>query len=222
MKGVRILGDSMPKYSKGEEIFNYVSHIVGGAFGIFSMIFCFFLCVNELNGRNIASIVVYSLSVVLLYTMSALYHSLAGRAKSIFRILDHLTIYILIAGSYTPFCLIALKDSIWGWIIFGIVWGIAIIGIILNATMMSKKSVKVISYISYVIVGWIIVIAIPDLLKSIELGGFLLLLFGGIAYTIGILFFALGKRKKWFHSIWHIWCLVGTILQFLSIVIYVF
>lgn len=209
-------------YSKGEEIFNYVTHIVGSAFGLFSLIFCFIKFNNSLDGRMIASIIIYSLSIVILYLMSTLYHALRGKAKRVFRRFDHLTIYILIAGSYTPFCLVALEGNAIGWVIFAIVWGVALLGIIFNAIMLNNKIVRVLSYISYVVIGWIIIIAVKPLYDVIGLAGFLLLLFGGVAYTIGIIFFAKGTKIKWFHSIWHLWCLIGTFLQFLSIVMYVF
>lgn len=212
----------MPSYSKGEEIFNYVTHIVGASFGIFSLIFCFIRFRNSLDGAKIASIIIYSLSILLLYLMSTLYHALRGKAKAVFRRFDHLTIYILIAGSYTPFCLVSLSGTVIGWVIFGIVWGVSVLGIVLNATMLNNRAVAIFSYISYVVIGWIIVIGLKPLLDAIGLNAFLLLLFGGIAYSIGIIFFAIGAKKKWFHSIWHLWCLLGTLLQFLSIVLYVF
>lgn len=212
----------VPSYSKGEEIFNYVSHIVGSSFGLFSLIFCLIYFRNSLTGIKVLSIIIYSISILLLYLMSTLYHALRGKAKAVFRRFDHLTIYLLIAGSYTPYCLVALENQAVGWAMFGIVWGVSILGIVLNATMLTNRYVAIFSYISYVVIGWIAVVAIKPLIASISISGFVLLLAGGIAYTIGIIFFTLGSKKKWFHSIWHLWCLLGTILQFLSIVLYVF
>lgn len=211
-----------PYYTKGEEIFNYVSHIVGASFGIFSLTFCFIYFRNSLTGAKIASIIIYSISILLLYLMSTLYHALRGTAKRVFRRFDHLTIYILIAGSYTPYCLVALEGQTIGWVIFGIVWGISILGIIFNATMLNNRVVAILSYISYVIIGWIAIVATKQLIASLTVPGFVLLLLGGVAYSVGIIFFSLGTKKKWFHSIWHLWCLAGTLLQFLSIVLYVF
>ncbi len=211
-----------PSYTKGEEIFNYVSHIVGASFGLFSLVFCLIYFRNSLTASKVTSIIIYSLSILLLYLMSTLYHALRGKAKAVFRRFDHLTIYLLIAGSYTPYCLVALEGQVLGWVMFGIVWGISIVGIVLNATMLTNKAVAIFSYISYVVIGWIAIIAVKPLIAAITVPGFILLLLGGISYTIGIIFFSLGVKKKWFHSIWHLWCLAGTILQFLSIVIYVF
>ena len=150
--------------------------------------------------------------------MSSIYHFLRiNKAKKVFRILDHCTIFLLIAGSYTPYCLITLKNSILGIIILSIEWGIAILGIVGNAINMHNKYVKVLSQISYIIIGWIILIAINPLLQNLALNGLILLLAGGISYTIGVIFYALGKKVKYFHTIFHVFVVIGSLMHFLCI-----
>lgn len=202
-------------YTKGEEIFNGVSHIVGGGLGLL------FLVVGMLfsfpSSVGTASVVVFSLSVVLLYTMSALYHMLPdGRAKGVFRIFDHCTIFLLIAGTYTPFCLLGL-GGIHGIAVLAAEWGLAAVGIALNAVAMNKKAVKIISMILYVGMGWAIALGFPLLMANISSVCFAFLLAGGVAYTVGIYFYALGKKRKYYHSVWHIFDLFGTVLHALSV-----
>lgn len=209
-----------PVYGKGEEIFNAVSHIVGGGLGIIFCIVAFIFASFEPTANKYAAVAVYSFSVVTLYTMSALYHFLPqGRAKRVFRIFDHCTIFLLIAGCYTPFCLIPLWGTTIGTVILSVEWGLAVLGITFNAINMHWKAVKILSQVSYVVMGWMIIPAVPLLLKSVSLACFIWLLVGGIAYTVGIIFFALGKKKKYMHSVWHLFVLLGTIFQFISIML---
>ncbi len=214
----------LPNYTKGEEIFNAVSHIVGGAFGIAALVLGIIFAVKYSNGYGLASMIVYGLSMIILYTMSALYHFLPkGKAKKVFRILDHCTIFILIAGTYTPYCLVALRSSYptLGWTLFGIVTTLSTIGIVFNAINMHNPVIKGLSIGCYLGEGWCIIFAIKKLIKVITLQGFLLLLAGGILYTIGAIFYGFGKKKKYIHSVFHLFCLAGTIFQFLSILLYV-
>jgi len=205
-------------YSKGEEIFNAVSHIAGGAFGLIAWIWGLIRAVPNAVGATAIS--VFSLSVIILYTMSALYHFLpTGRAKAVFRIFDHCTIFLLIAGTYTPYCLIALGGTTWGVAILISEWALAAAGITMNAIAMNNKIVKGISMSLYVAMGWMIAVSFQTLLARISPVSFWLLLGGGIAYTVGIVFFALGKKVKYFHSIWHLFDLFGTVLHFASILL---
>lgn len=207
-----------PMYGRGEDLFNAVSHIVGGALGV---AFCIALCIVASYDPTVNKFVaagVYSFSIVVLYTMSALYHFFPqGRAKRVFRIFDHCTIFLLIAGCYTPFCLLTFWGSAWGYAILAVEWGLAVLGITFNAINMRWKAVKVLSMIAYVVMGWMIIPAVPLLLKSVSLACFAWLLAGGLAYTIGIIFFALGKNRKYMHCIWHIFVLAGSICQFVSV-----
>lgn len=221
------LGDIMtnkelPKYTKGEEIFNAVSHIVGGAFGILALVIGVIYAALYSNAVAIVSMVIFGVAMILLYTMSAIYHFLRpNRAKKVFRIFDHCTIYLLIAGTYTPFCLIALEGVLQGYIILGIVWGISIVGITLNAVNMHWKAVKILSQISYIALGWCILFAFIPLLNALSLLEFWLLVGGGLAYTIGAIFFAFGSKCRYIHSVWHLFVILGTVLQFTSILLYI-
>ncbi len=207
-----------PVYTKGEEIFNAVSHIVGGAFGLIALIVL--LIYTYPNPSYMWAVTAFGLGIIILYTMSALYHFLpSGGGKKVFRIFDHCTIFLLIAGTYTPFCVIALEGNVLGLIILIIEWSLAVIGITGNAIAMNNKFVKALSMASYCVMGWLILIAFVPLMQSISAASFWLLLLGGIAYTFGILFYALGKKVKYFHSVWHLFDILGTVLQFASILL---
>ena len=205
-------------YTKGEEIFNAVSHIVGGAMGLAFWIVLAVLAVPD--AMALAGVSLFGFGVIVLYTMSALYHFLPdGRAKGVFRIFDHCTIYLLIAGTYSPFCLIALGGTTVGWVVFAVQWACAIAGITMNAIAMNNKVVKGISMALYIVEGWMALVLFPLLLETMSLAAILFLLGGGIAYTAGIVFFALGRKVRWFHSVWHLFDLAGTALQFVSILL---
>ena len=213
----------LPKFTKGEEIFNAVSHIVGASFGLFVFVYGIVISALQYDVYKLVSMIIYGLSIVILYTMSTLYHFLPkGNAKKVFRIFDHCTIFLLIAGSYTPFCLVVLKNvGCVGWVLFGLQWGLAILGITFNAINMHWLPVRIFSQVSYIIMGWSILFFAPSLFKNLALTGFILLLVGGLMYTIGIIYFALGMKRKYNHSIWHLFCLAGTFFQFLCIALYV-
>ena len=205
-------------YTKGEEIFNAVSHIAGAALGLVAWALTLFFAFP--NGAAMAAVSVFGASIVILYTMSALYHFLAdGVAKGVFRIFDHCTIYLLIAGTYTPYCVIALGLSGAGLWVLVVEWACALIGITMNAIAMNNKVVKGISMALYFTMGWLALFVFPPLLSAISPLCLWLLLGGGIAYTGGIVFFALGRKVKWFHSVWHLFDLLGTALQFASILL---
>ena len=212
---------SLPKYTRGEEIFNAVTHIVGGGFGIIflvvGVIYAHFFC----DSIGILSMYIYGICMILAYTMSALYHFLRPiKAKKVFRIFDHCSIFLLIAGTYTPLCIITLSaEPAWGYSIFSIVWALSILGITLTAINMHKY--KVLGQVLYIALGWCIIFALLPLLRHIELNGFWWLLAGGVAYTIGAVFFAFGRKVRYFHSIFHLFVIFGSILQFICILFYV-
>lgn len=213
----------LPTYTKGEEIFNMTSHIVGGAFGIVALVLCIIFAAIHHNGYAVVSSVIYGTSMIILYTMSSIYHGLKpnGKAKKVFQILDHCSIFLLIAGSYTPFCLVTFREYniALGWIIFAIIWGIAILGIILNS--IDIKKYRVFSMICYLGMGWCIIFTANLLPKLLGIPGVILLVAGGIAYTIGAIFYGLGKKKKYIHSVFHLFILLGSLLQFFCILLYV-
>ncbi len=207
-------------YTKGEEIFNAVSHIAGGGLGL---IFWIVLAVFSYpDPAALVAVSLFGFGAVTLYTMSALYHFLPdGKAKGVFRIFDHCTIFLLIAGTYSPFCLIALGGTTAGWIVFGLQWGCAAVGITMNAVAMNNKIVKAVSMVLYVVTGWMALAVFPQLFAAVPAASLWLLLAGGIAYTVGIVFFALGKKLRWFHPVWHLFDIAGTALQFVSILLLV-
>lgn len=208
----------VPEYTKGEEIFNAVSHIVGGALGLAALVTL--LIYAYPNAGYMASVAAFGVSVIVLYTMSALYHFLPrGGGKKVFRIFDHCTIFLLIAGTYTPFCVIALGLSTTGIVILVIEWVLAVLGITGNAIAMNNKVIKGISMAFYCVMGWLILIAFGELFRNLTLAEFILLLAGGLAYTLGIIFYALGKKIKYFHSVWHLFDVAGTALQFASLLL---
>lgn len=222
MKRVKLKDRVLPTYTKGEEIFNMTSHIVGGALGIVATTLCIIFSALHNNIYGIISCSIYGFSMVLLYTMSSIYHGLRpNKAKKVFQILDHCSIFFLIAGTYTPYCLVTLREysTALGWSLFGIVWGMAVIGIVLNS--IDIKKYKILSMICYLVMGWCILVRAPLLPKLLGLPGFILLLAGGVAYTIGAIFYGFGKKRKYIHSVFHMFILLGSILQFFSILLYV-
>ena len=223
MERIKLRDRILPKYTKGEEIFNMTSHIVGAVLGIVATVLCIVFAAIRGNVYGIISGAIYGVTMIILYTMSSIYHGLSPKrySKKVFQVLDHCSIFLLIAGSYTPFALCTIReyDLASGWIIFGVIWGFAILGIVLNS--IDIKKFKVFSMICYLVMGWCIVFKItllPELLGTV---GFVLLLLGGIAYTIGAILYGLGKKHKYMHSIFHLFILLGSLLQFFCILLYV-
>ena len=223
MKRTKLKDRKLPRYTKGEEIFNMTSHIVGGAFAIVATIICIVISAKHRNAYGIISSIIYGLSMITLYTMSSIYHGLSPKitGKKVLQILDHCTIFLLIAGSYTPFALCTFREYslVLGWTIFAIIWIMAILGIVLNSIDLRKY--RVFSMICYISMGWIIILKanlLPLLLGKI---GVILLVSGGIAYTVGTIFYGLGVKIKYMHAVFHLFILLGSILQFLTIALYV-
>ena len=213
----------MPTYSTGEEIFNMVSHIVGGVLGIVAITLCSVFGAIHHNPYGIVSGIIYGISLVLLYTMSSVYHGLSKNlfAKRVFQVLDHCMIFVMIAGCYTPFALGPIREASpgWGWGIFGVIWGIAALGITLNS--IDIKYFKKFSMICYLVMGWAVIIKVKMLFDLIGLTAFILLVAGGVIYSLGAVLYGLGKKHKWIHSIFHMCILVASILHFLCILIYI-
>lgn len=213
----------MPTYSTGEEIFNMVSHIVGGVLGIVAITLCSVFGAIHHNPYGIVSGIIYGISLVLLYTMSSVYHGLSKNlfAKRVFQVLDHCMIFVMIAGCYTPFALGPIRKASpgWGWGIFGVIWGMAALGITLNS--IDIKYFKKFSMICYLVMGWAVIIKVKMLFDLIGLTAFVLLVAGGVIYSLGAILYGLGKKHKWIHSIFHMCILVASILHFLCILIYI-
>lgn len=209
----------IPKYTLGEELINAISHGVGALCGITALVLCIVKSCNPLDGFKLASSIVFGLSVTLLYLMSCLYHSLkVNKAKRVFRVIDHCTIFLLIAGTYTPFTIVSLRDTS-GWWIFGIIWAMAVLGVVLNAVSL-KKFAKL-SVACYLIMGWMIVFSFNTLVEALAPAAITLLISGGVAYTIGAILYGIGSKKKYFHSVFHFFCLIGSALHFFAIYLYV-
>lgn len=206
------------RYSRAEEIANSIIHGIGimlsiaglGVMASFSSLFG--------NAWHIVSTSIYSVTQILVFTASTLYHAIPiERAKKILRTLDHSAIFLLIAGTYTPFTLVNLRGA-WGWSLFGIVWGLAVLGIALQGFMLKQR--RWINAIPYIAMGWLVVIAIGPLLSTVAPGGLLLLLAGGLAYTIGSIFYV-WKGLAFNHAIWHGFVLLGSIFHYFAILFYV-
>ena len=223
MKRTKLFDRQLPQYTKGEEIFNMVSHIVGGAVGVAALTLCVIFAALHGNVYGVVSGAIYGASMIILYTMSSIYHGLRPQlmAKKVFQIIDHCSIFLLIAGTYTPISLSALRTSnpVLGWTIFGIIWGVAALGIILNS--IDIKAYKTFSAICYLIMGWCIVFAWKPTVVALGTGGIALLLSGGISYTVGALFYYFLKKKRYMHSVFHIFVVLGSVLHLLCILLYV-
>ena len=224
MKRIKLKDRLLPNYTKGEETMNMVTHIVGGVIGVIALVLCLISSIINKSGYGVAGALVFGISMILLYTMSSIYHGLSPKyetAKKVFQILDHCTIFILIAGTYTPIllCGVRLYDPLLAWSIFGIIWLVAILGITLNAIDLHKF--KVFSMICYLGMGWCILFTASDLIIMIGKPATLLLVFGGISYTLGALLYMGGHKFKYFHSVFHIFVAIGSLLHFLCIYLYI-
>lgn len=202
------------RYSLGEEIFNSISHGIGALLSVAGCVVLIVLSVSHGGAKEVVASSIYGASLIILYTMSTLYHALTNeKAKKFFRILDHDTIYLLIAGTYTPITLCILRNTL-GWIILGIVWAAAIFGTVLSSIDLEKF--KKFSICCYVAMGWGIILAIKPLIDKSPLISIIFLLVGGLCYSGGI-FFYIKKQYRYFHSIWHLFVVAGSIFHYFSI-----
>ncbi len=221
MKRTPLSQRSLPIYSRGEEIMNMVTHIAGAALGLTALILCLIRTVPTGNKRHILASVIYGVSMISLYTMSSVYHGLRpGTGKKVMQIIDHCTIYLLISGSYTPVVLCGLGESYpeiaWGLFVFE--WALTALAVTLTA--IDLKKYRVFSMVCYIGMGWAVIPFWRQVVASIGSPGFLLLLSGGIAYTIGAVLYGIGAKKKWMHSVFHIFVVLGSVLQFFCIYLY--
>ena len=223
MKRIPLSQRQLPTYTRGEEIFNMVSHIVGGALGIAAVTLCVIMAAIHHNVYGVVGGAIYGFTLIVLYTMSSIYHGLSPRlfAKRVFQVIDHCSIFLLIAGSYTPVALVNLREySPWlGWTIFGVIWTMAALGITLNAIDLERY--KKFSIICYLGMGWCIIFTARLLPRLLGTSGLILLVAGGIAYTVGAVFYGLGRDHRYCHSVFHLFVLAGSILQFFCILFYV-
>ncbi|MBQ8684198.1 MAG: hemolysin III family protein [Clostridia bacterium] len=221
-KRTKLCDRLLPDYTRGEEIFNTVSHIVGGGFGIIALVLCVLISALHGNPWAVVGSAIYGGSMVLLYTVSSVYHGLHHpMAKKVMQVIDHCTIYLLIAGTYTPILLCNIRQVSpgWAWTLFGIVWGLAAMAATLTA--IDLKKYEMLSMVCYIGMGWCILLAAKTAIQAIPLPGLLWLLAGGIAYTVGAVLYGLGKKRRYMHSIFHLFVVLGSILQCVCIAGYV-
>ncbi len=206
-------------YTVGEEIFNSVSHGVGVLLSVAALTLLIVFAVIRSDGYGLASAIVFGVSLILLYSMSTVYHIVSGlAAKRVLRIFDHCSIFILIAGTYTPYLLMCMRNAL-GWTMFGLIWGVTVLGIILNAIDLEKF--EKLSLMCYIAMGWAIVFSIKQLVATVPTVGIVLLVVGGVTYTIGAVLYGIGKKMKYMHSVFHFLALGGSVLHFISIYAFV-
>jgi hemolysin III len=202
---------------KGER-FNSISHVMGAAAALAGLVVLVVAASRQGDPWKIVSFSIYGVTLLLLYTSSAIYHSLRGKAKDFFQKLDHHAIYLLIAGTYTPFALVTLRGA-WGWSLFGVIWGLAVLGIVVDS--LPQKGLRILPVVIYLLMGWLVLMALKPLLQVLPSMGFLWLLVGGLFYTGGIVFYALDERVRHFHGIWHLFVLAGSISHYLTVLYYI-
>ena len=201
-----------------DEKFNSITHLAGAALALIGLVFLVVRASFQGDPWKIVSGSIYGVTLVALYFFSTLYHSVHGASKKIFQKIDHSAIYLLIAGSYTPFTLVTLR-GVWGWSLFGVVWGLALIGIVQDLLLTRGK--RVLSVVIYLLMGWIAIIAIRPLARALPGIGLVLMIAGGFFYTFGVIFYALDKKLAHSHGIFHLFVLAGSVCHYFSISIYV-
>lgn len=214
-KRIKLRDRLLPDYTNGEEVMNMVTHIVGGGFGILALVLCL---VRASIPRSTVGAAIYGGSMIAIYAMSSIYHGLRpSTGKKVLQILDHCTIYLLIAGSYSAIALGTLFDPfpILAMAVLAAQWGLAALAITLTAIDLEKYNVF--SMVCYIGMGWMALLFVPQLTAALTATGFYWLLAGGIAYTVGAVLYGLGSRKKWLHSVFHIFVVLGSFLQFIAI-----
>ena len=201
-------------YTLGEEIFSSVTHGVGTLLAVAGTVVLIVAAAVYGDALTVVSTAVFGASMIVLYCMSTLYHAITNpKAKRFFRVMDHNTIFFLIAGTYTPITLTILRGTL-GWVLFGVIWGAAVVGIVLNSIDLEKFRKP--SVVCYIAMGWVIVIAIRPLLQKMDAACLWLLVAGGVFYTVGVIFYAI-KKVRYFHPVWHIFVLLGSVCHYLSI-----
>ncbi len=202
---------------RGERL-NSITHLIGAFLSVAGLVVLVILAVRADDAWKIVSFSIYGTTLVLLYLFSTLYHSTRGRSKSVLQKLDHAAIYLLIAGTYTPFTLVSLR-GVWGWSIFGVVWGLALAGLLQDVLI--KKRLHVLSVSIYLIMGWLVVVALRPLSAVLPLRGMIYLAAGGLSYTIGVAFYALDRKIPYGHGLFHFFVLAGSASHYAAVLLYV-
>jgi hemolysin III len=200
------------------ERFNSYSHLIGALLAVAGAVVLIVIGALQADVWKIVSFSIYGASLVLLYSVSTLYHSTRGGAKRLFQKLDHNAIYLLIAGSYTPFTLVTLRGP-WGWTLFGVIWGLAAVGM-LQESLLGKRT-RTLSLVIYVLMGWVALVAVVPLIEALTPAGFAWLAAGGVIYTLGIAFYLYDEKFKHWHGIWHLFVVAGSAVHYVAILLYV-
>lgn len=212
----------LPDYTRGEEIANMVTHIIGGVFALAAIPLLVVTAALRGDPWAVVSGAVYGATLLIMFTVSSIYHGLKpGKAKRVMRVIDHCDIYFLIAGTYTPILLVGIRpiNPAMAWTLFGVEWGLAAVAVTLNA--IDLKRFEKISMVCYIGMGWGVIVMIEPTIQAMTMNGFTLLLAGGIAYTIGAVLYAVGKKVRYIHSVFHVFVLIGSVLHFLAILLYI-
>ncbi len=220
-KRTKLSERTLPNYYKGEEIMNMVTHIVGGALGIAVLTLCVIFAALNGNVYGVVGSAIYGVTMIAMYCLSSIYHGLRpGTGKKVLQVLDHCTIYFLIAGTYTVISLSTLRSAypLLGWGMFGFQWALTALCVTLNA--IDLKKYRILSYTCYILMGWAILPFVKQTIDVLTMPGFMLLLSGGISYSIGAILYGIGSKKHWMHSVFHIFVVLGSLLQFLCILFY--
>ena len=218
MKRIKLRDRRLPDYTRGEEIMNMVTHIVGGTVGIAALVLCL---MRSKDVWAVTASAIYGICMIFLYAVSSVYHGLRpSMGKKVLQIIDHCTIYFLIAGTYTPIVLTALRPvyPVLGWGLFFFQWGLAAVAVTLTA--IDLKKYNVFSMICYIGMGWAILPFLSQAMEVLTKPGFFYLLSGGIAYTVGAILYGIGSKKRWFHSVFHIFVVLGSLLQLIAVAFY--
>ncbi len=208
----------LPTYTLGEDLANAISHGIGACLSVAALVLCVVQAARHGTVAGVVGASIYGATLIVLYTMSTLYHAITNQsARKVLRVFDHVSIYLLIAGTYTPITLVTIRGAM-GWVIFGVVWGMAVLGIVLNSVSIEKF--KKFSIVSYIMIGWAVVIGMRQVIENMPKNGLVFLVIGGVLYTVGIIFYAL-KKVKYMHSVWHLFVLAGSIMHFFCVYLYV-
>ena len=221
MKRTRLSDRQLPDYTRGEEVMNMVTHIVGGAVGIVALTLCVIRAALHNNVWGVVTSAIYGATMIAMFTISSVYHGLRPNlGKKVMQVIDHCTIYFLIAGTYTVIVLSAVRPVYpgLGWGLFAFEW--AMVALATTLTAIDLKKYSVFSMACYIGMGWAVIPFAKQILEVLARPGFLLLLFGGVAYTVGSILYGLGKKRKWMHSVFHIFVVLGALLQFFAVLFY--
>ncbi len=212
----------LPNYTRGEEIANMTTHIVGGALGVILLFLTVVISAFNRDIWGVAASFIYGISMIALYTVSSVYHGLKpGFAKKVMQVIDHCTIYLLIAGTYTPILLVAMRPEypVLAWVVFGAEWALAAFAA--TFTAIDHNKYKKLSMVFYILMGWFIVLCFKQTVEVLTVAGMLWILFGGISYTIGAVLYGIGKKNPIYHTVFHVFVVIGTLLQAIGILFYV-